>query len=304
MISEREVSMAHVPVMAGDVMRLLDASSSSLLIDLTVGAGGHAGEFLAASSPSSQVIGVDRDPQALELAAGHLASYGERVSFVRSDFAGFLARHDELAPGVVPDAIVLDAGVSSMQLDRPERGFSFREDEPLRMTMDPDADVTAEDVVNTASLDDLVHAIGTLGGEPRARRIAQAIVDRRRRRPFRTTGDLRVLVEETLRRRGGRIHPATRTFQGLRMVVNDELGQLERAIPLALDWLAPGGRMAVIAFHSGEDRVVKHAFRAAKRDGLGAVLTPKPLTADSEEVRVNRRSRSARLRAFERRVGS
>lgn len=290
----------HVPVMAGDVMRLLDPRSSSSLVDLTVGAGGHAGEWLAASSPSAHLVGVDRDPDALAIAAETLAPFGDRVRLVRSDYASFLERHDELAPGFVPDAILLDAGVSSMQLDRPERGFSFREDEPLRMTMDPDAERTAADVVNTASLDDLTHAIGALGGEPRARRIAQAIVDRRRRRPFRTTGDLRVLVEEVLRRRGGRIHPATRTFQGLRMVVNDELGQLERALPLALDWLAPGGRMAVIAFHSGEDRLVKHAFRRAKRDGLGDVLTPKPLVADAEEIRTNRRSRSARLRAFER----
>ncbi len=290
--------MAHVPVMAGDVMRLLDPPTSSLLVDLTVGAGGHAGEFLAASSPTARVLGVDRDPNALALAAENLASFGDRVTFVRSDFAGFLERHDELAPGLTPDTIVLDAGVSSMQLDEPSRGFSFREDEPLLMTMDPDATLTAAHVVNRMSLDDLTHAIGALGGEPRARRIAQAIVDRRRLRRFRTTGDLRVVIEDALRRRGGRIHPATRTFQGIRMVVNDELGQLERAIPRALDWLAPGGRIAVIAFHSGEDRVVKNAFRDAKRDGLGSLLTKKPLVADNDEIRINRRSRSARLRAF------
>ncbi len=297
-LKPREAPMSHVPVMAGEVMDLIGASPGQLLVDLTVGAGGHAQAFLDATGPTGRVIGCDRDPEALALAELRLASFGSRVEFLHGDSSRCL---DELAQrGVRPDAILLDLGVSSMQLDEVERGFSLREDGPLDMRMDPGEPITAADLVNESSSDELVRVLRELGEEPRADRLARAIVERRRRRPFRTTGDLRELVELTLRRSGGRIHPATRLFQALRMEVNRELPLLEQSLPRALERLVPGGHLAVLAFHSGEDRVVKRVFRAEAEAGRAELITPKPRTPGRDELRVNRRSRSARLRVLRR----
>jgi 16S rRNA (cytosine1402-N4)-methyltransferase len=199
---------------------------------------------------------------------------------------------------VRPDALLMDLGVSSMQLDEPERGFTFREDALLDMRMDPTSGPTASDLVNSISLQDLELALRDLGGEPRARRIAQAIVERRGRRPFRTTGDLRELVEQTLRRRGGRIHPATHTFQAIRMLVNKERELLTASLPLATQLVKPGGFVACLSFHSGEDRIVKVAFKEMAASGRGELVTRKPLSASMTEQRNNRRSRSARLRVL------
>ncbi len=285
----------HVPVMAGSVVSLLAPAPERVLLDLTVGAGGHAEAFLQASAPTGSVVGVDRDPAALQLAAEHLASHGSRVRLVRADYVSALR---QLAgEGLQPDAILLDLGVSSMQLADPARGFSLREDALLDMRMDPQGASTAADVLNRSAEPELARILREYGDEPAAERLARAFATRRRQRPFRTTGDLREVVEATLGRRGGKVHPATRTFQALRIAVNGELDLLRAALPLALERLAPGGRLAVISFHSGEDRLVKEFFARSARAGH-RLLTPRPLVADREEQRTNRRSRSARLRVL------
>ncbi len=287
--------MNHVPVMAGEVMELIDAPSCSSLLDLTVGAGGHVLAFMALSAPTAQVFACDRDEVALELSRTTLDACGDRVRFLHGDSEQCCRRLIE--QGVQVDAVLLDLGVSSMQLDDVDRGFSLRVDAPLDMRMDVTQGQTAGDLVNGSSVDELERILRDGGGEPRARRIAEAIVARRRQRPVRTTGDLRVLVEETLGRRGGRIHPATRVFQGLRMAVNQETQLIERTLPLALQLLAPGGCLAVIAFHSGEDRIVKHFMRDRARAG-DRLLTKRPAGPSPAERRTNRRSRSARLRVL------
>lgn len=288
-------STRHVSVMAGNVLALIAPAPDRVLLDLTVGAGGHAEAFLQASAPTGSVIGVDRDPVALALAGARLAPYGTRVRLLAGDFAGALRRLR--AEGARPDAVLLDLGVSSMQLDDPARGFSLREDARLDMRMDPAGARTAADVLNTAPEAELARILAEYGDEPAAGRLARAFVARRRARPFRTTGDLREVVEQVLGRSGGRVHPATRTFQALRIEVNAELEQLRAALPLALDLLAPGGRLVVLSFHSGEDRIVKEFFARMARAGH-VLLTRRPEVPDREEQRRNRRSRSARLRAL------
>jgi 16S rRNA (cytosine1402-N4)-methyltransferase len=285
----------HVPVMAGDVLAFLLPAPDRVLLDLTVGAGGHAEAFLQASAPTGRVLGVDRDATALELARARLAPFGARARLVHGDFVTALARLSE--EGLRPDAVLADLGVSSMQLDDPARGFSLREDALLDMRMDSRQGATAADLLNRASEDELVQMLRDLADEPAAERLARAFVARRRERPFRSTGDLRVVVETTLGSRGGRIHPATRTFQALRMAVNDELGQLTAMLPAALERLAPGGRLVVLSFHSGEDRIVKDFFARAAREGH-ELLTRRPQLPGRDEQRTNRRSRSARLRAL------
>lgn len=288
--------MGHVPVMAAEVMELIDPRAGQLLVDLTVGAGGHARAYLAAAAPTGRVLAADRDADALALAEVRLADVATRVTFQHGDSLAVL--NDLLRRQLSADAILMDLGVSSMQLDDEERGFSFREDGPLDMRMDVSQKTTAADIVNRTRADELETLLRDEGDEYRARAIVAAIVERRDRRPFRTTGDLRSVIEGALRSKGGRIHPATKTFQALRMATNSELSLLRQSLPLALRCLHPGGRLVVIAFHSGEDRIVKHGLRSAAAEGLGDVLTPKPLSASRAEVRSNRRSRSARLRAF------
>jgi 16S rRNA (cytosine1402-N4)-methyltransferase len=284
--------------MAGEVLALLGAAPGMLLVDLTVGAGGHADAFLRATAPTGTVIGCDRDASALDVARERLAEHGERVRLAHGDAASCLARL--AAEGVRADAVLMDLGVSSMQLDDPERGFSLREDGPLDMRMDRSAGTTAAEFLNTAPEDALARALAAGGDEPSAARIARAIVARRARRPLHTTGDLRTLVEGVLGRRRGRVHPATRTFQGVRVAVNRELDLLGQALPMALDLLRPGGRLGVISFHSGEDRVAKRVFAEACTGGF-ELVTRKPCLPDRAEAVRNRRSRSARLRVVRRR---
>ena len=290
--------MPHIPVMAGEWVKLVCPTSTHILLDLTVGAGGHAGAFLAASAPTGRVIGCDRDLDALEEAQEALSSEGGRVEFRHEDFLTALSRLQKEA--IRPDTILMDLGVSSMQLDRQERGFSLREDDILDMRMDQSRGRTASDFLNHSPSEDIEHALCEWGGEPRGRRVAEAIVRRRKERPFRTTGDLRCLIEEVLRRRGGRVHPATRTFQGIRIAVNDEMNQLMKALPQAVALLPLGGTLAVIAFHSGEDRIVKDFMEAAEQQGE-QLLTKRAVVSGARERRVNRRSRSARLRVLMRR---
>jgi len=279
----------HEPVMTAEVVELL--GDRRTVVDMTVGSGGHAAALLEAGV--SRLVGVDRDPEALALAGGRLSAFGERVRLVAARFSEV----DEDVVGGPADGVLFDLGVSSMQLDRPERGFGYRVDGPLDMRMGEgsgEAGPSAADLVNGLPERDLADLIYRLGEEPRSRRIAAAII---RHRPVRTTDQLTGIVVSAVGKRPGGPHPARRTFQALRIAVNRELEELTAALPPAAGLLGPGGRVVVISYHSLEDRIVKHAFRD---DDRLDVLTKKPLVASAAERAGNPRSRSAKLRAAER----
>jgi 16S rRNA (cytosine1402-N4)-methyltransferase len=257
------------------------------VVDMTVGAGGHAGALLDAGV--DRVIGVDRDPSALDLARERLASYGERFRPVASRFSEV----DEAAVGARAGGVLYDLGVSSMQLDRAERGFGYRIDGPLDMRMGNEG-ATAADLVNELPEEELANVIFEFGQERRSRRIARAIV---RARPIGTTDALARVVAGALGRRPGGPHPARRTFQALRIAVNREIEELAASLPRAVDLLVPGGRVVVISYHSLEDGLVKRTFRADERL---IVLTKHPQIPSDEEIARNPRSRAAKLRAAER----
>jgi 16S rRNA (cytosine1402-N4)-methyltransferase len=280
----------HVPVMVAEVVSFLADPRRARVLDMTLGAGGHAEALLQAGV--ERVIGVDRDPAALTLAHERLVRFGERFRAVHSTFAEVAT---EVVDGEV-DGVLYDLGVSSMQLDLAERGFGYRTDGPLDMRMGgPEDDVpSAADLVNHLPERELADLIFEYGGEHRSRRIAHAIV---RRRPITTTDQLAGVVVGAVGRRPGGPHPARRTFQALRIAVNREIEELAASLPRAVGLLAPGGRVVVIAYHSLEDRVVKTSFRD---DDRLRVLTKKPWRPSEEEVGRNPRARSARLRAAER----
>jgi 16S rRNA (cytosine1402-N4)-methyltransferase len=298
MESEGEAPV-HQPVLMAEVMELLQVKPGGTYIDGTVGLGGHAAEILRASAPDGRLLGFDRDPAALSRAQETLAPHAGRVELHH-------ARYSEI-PTLVPedgaDGVLLDIGVSSLQLDDPARGFSFRREGPLDMRMDPRDEMTAADVVNHTRENDLADILYQLGEERASRRIARAIVDARYRGPIATTSELAAIVRRAAPRgrrgRHGGIDPATRTFQALRIHVNRELRELEESlIPIARR-LRVNGRLAVISFHSLEDRIVKQTFVQLARQGF-RVLTRKPVRPSDAEVSRNPRARSARLRAIER----
>jgi len=300
----------HRPVLYHEIIHALRPQRGGRFVDCTVGAGGHAQGILRESSPDGLLLGLDVDPAALDLAAERLAEFGQRAYLVRGSYSSLRDQITALGWKDV-DGIVMDLGVSSMQLDTPERGFSFQIDAPLDMRFDPDSSPSAADLVNRLPEAELAEIIYKLSDEKRARQVARAIVINR---PLTTTGQLATIIANTTR--GGRpgFHPATRTFQALRIAVNRELETLERALPAAVAALAPGGRLAMIAFHSIEDRIVKHYFRQESQDCLCPprqpvctcghkatirVLTQKPIRPQPEEVDQNPRARSARLRIAE-----
>ena len=303
----------HVPVLSDQVVALLAEVPAGLFVDATLGLGGHAAAVLKAT-PALRLVGLDRDPRALELARERLQPFSGRVRLVNRRFADLPAVLEELGEER-PTAILADLGCSSLQLDSPERGFSFLADGPLDMRMG-DRGRTAAELVNSAEEGELMRILWEYGEERRSRAIARAIVARRSRQPLATTRDLVEVVMGVLGPgRRGRIHPATRTFQALRIAVNDELGQLESFLEPAAEALAPGGRLAVISFHSLEDRIVKHTLRRLEgrcvcppdlpicRCGARRLvrrLNRKPIRPTETEVRANPRARSARLRAAER----
>ncbi|MCC7178683.1 MAG: 16S rRNA (cytosine(1402)-N(4))-methyltransferase RsmH [Acidobacteria bacterium] len=294
----------HVPVLVDEVRSLLDPARGGMFVDGTVGLGGHARMLLEGGA--DRLIGLDRDRDALAVARGTLAGFGDRVELVHADYRSL----DEVldARGIAHVAgILLDLGVSSMQLDQPGRGFSFRRDEPLDMRMDRSRGETAAERLATVEEAELADVIYQFGEERKSRRVARAIVEARRASPVETTGQLAAIVRRAVGGPWQRIDPATRTFQALRIWVNAELDGLESCIGRAVERLQPageaaGGRMAVIAFHSLEDRIVKHAFRAMAQGDRRAVrlLTKRPVVAGDEEVAANPRARSAKLRAVER----
>jgi 16S rRNA (cytosine1402-N4)-methyltransferase len=302
----------HVPVLAEEVRRLLDVQPGETVIDATFGAGGHAALLAADLQGDGKFIAVDRDPSVRP----YFESFRRRAAvssrFLRGDFGDVFERLAD--NGLRADAILFDLGVSSMQLDRPERGFSYASDAPLDMRMDPSAEHSARDLVNEASERELVDIFRGYGEERYARQIARAIVRRRKQHPFERTGELVETIKTAIPTpaRFGEGHPARRVFQALRIAVNDELDALESALPAALDTLRPGGRMAVISFHSLEDRIVKRFFRREEhgctcppdfpvcvcgREPSLRVLTKKPIRPTADEVALNPRAGSARLRA-------
>jgi 16S rRNA (cytosine1402-N4)-methyltransferase len=293
----------HVPVMAEEIVAGLSCRAGGTYVDCTVGYGGHAVRILEATAPDGLVIGIDQDADAIAAARERLTPYGDRARLVRGNFSDLRA-HLQAAGIAAVDGAVLDLGVSSAQLSDAARGFSFLTDGPLDMRMDQRHDVTAAGLLARLSETDLADLIYRYGEERYSRRIARAIVRARAIGPIRTCRDLATLVERAVPSsyRHGRIHPATRTFQALRIAVNRELEVLPEALRSAADLLAEGGRLCVISFHSLEDRIVKHTFRALS-SGLGScfvTLTKKPLGPSEAECRRNPRARSAKLRIVER----
>jgi 16S rRNA (cytosine1402-N4)-methyltransferase len=290
----------HAPVLVDEVVRwLAPAAPGTWIVDGTVGLGGHAAALLTQAS-GSRLLGLDRDAEALALAARRLAPFGARCILRHADFRHLGA--EASACGATPaHAVLLDLGLSSFQLEHSGRGFSFQVDEGLDMRFDRRQPLTAAALLMRTPEPELARILHAYGEEPAARRIARRLVEARGRAPIRTTRELAGLVVEAIppHRRPRRIHPATRTFQALRIAVNDELGSLEAALPQGAELLAPGGRFGVIAFHSLEDRLVKRAFRRLSDSGWRA-LTRKPVRPGADEVHSNPRARSARLRVLER----
>lgn len=308
----------HQPVLLRECLELLDPAPATTVVDGTVGEGGHAEAILARTAPDGRLIGLDRDEDALRSARAHLSAFGSRVTLLHASFGDLADCLAELGEGPV-DGILLDLGMSSLQLDAEDRGFRFREtdggDAPLDMRMDRSAGPTARDLLADSSEETLAGWFRELGELPGAHRLARSIVRARREAPIRTATDLLEVVRAAGVGRGRRHHPATLVFQALRMATNDEAQALARVLADLPSLLAPGGRVAVISYHSLEDRAVKNAFRDLERGCVcppsfpvcrcGRVptlrrITKRPVRPDDDEVRANPRARSARLRAAER----
>jgi 16S rRNA (cytosine1402-N4)-methyltransferase len=281
-------STYHIPVMGAEVVEGLAIRAGGHYLDATVGGGGHS-QLILATSPDVRVTAIDQDQKALEFAQRRLAEYGDRIQFQQLNFA-------DLRPTSLFDGIIADLGISSAQVDQGDRGFSFRQTAPLDMRMDQAQLLTAAEIVNTWDETELTQIFFTYGEERLSRKLARRIVERR---PFETTTELAETIFYAVPRsyRYGRIHPATRVFQALRIAVNQELEVLETFLQTAPAWLNPGGRLVIISFHSLEDRLVKHAFRDSS---LLQVVTKKPITPTEAECQQNSRSRSAKLRVAER----
>jgi len=306
---EMEDFVYHRPVLAEEVMKLLASKPGSLVVDGTCGGGGHTEALLRSGA---DVLALDQDPDAVQHVTEQLAQFGQRVTVRQTNFRHLHKVLDELGIGTIGGAL-LDLGVSSRQLENAERGFSLARNGPLDMRMDPRNELTAATVVNEYSAEQLTRLFRELGEEPAARRIASLIVKMRKTSPFRETIPLARAIEKVVSRHGRR-HPATQAFQALRMEVNDELGALQEGLRVFTARLETGGRIAVITFHSLEDRIVKNFFRDHSREWLDRpewpapqrnteydlkVITPKPVEAGEDEQRDNPRSRSAKLRVAE-----
>jgi 16S rRNA (cytosine1402-N4)-methyltransferase len=310
-----EETPPHIPVLLEEVLKGINPHPGQCFIDATVGAGGHSEAILKATAPDGRVLALDADPIALDIARQRLAPYRRRIQFENANFdqvARIARRHSFTAV----HGILFDLGLSSMQLSAFERGFSFQSEGPLDMRYDPNGPTTAADLVNSLSQSELADLVYNLGEERRSRAIARAIVAAR---PLHTTRELADVVVRAVGGHGKiRIHPATRTFQALRIAVNDELGMLSRALPEATALLAPGGRLALISFHSLEDRIIKNFFLQESKDCICppdqpmctcnhratlCIITKKPITASSHEISVNPRARSAKLRVAARLEG-
>jgi len=287
--------MQHIPVLLDEVIQFLNPKPGGRFIDATLGGGGHTRAILERTAPDGIVLGIDQDESALSSAKAMLESFGSRVAFVHSNFRAVRTIAEE-SGFMECDGVLADLGISSMMVDDPSRGFSFMHEGPLDMRMDRTQRLTAADLLNTYSEKEIADIIYTYGEERRSRPIARSIV---RLRPLQRTTDLvRAIERVSGRPRYGQIHPATRTFQALRIYVNDELKSLEEFLDSSMIVVRSGGRVVVITFHSLEDRIVKQQFRASRVSGR--VMTKKVVRPSDEEVRRNPRARSAKLRAWER----
>jgi len=310
-MSTEETPPAHQPVLYQEVLEALHPHPGGFYLDGTVGLGGHARGILEAIAPNGQLLGLDVDPQALQFAGQRLAAYSSRMHLHQGSY-GQMEKHLYEVGWVALDGILLDLGASSLQFDRSDRGFSFQKEGPLDMRFDPDSPLTADQLVNDWPESELADALFRYGEEPKSRRIARAIVNAR---PLHSTVQLAEVIAKAVGGRRTGIHPATRSFQALRIAVNRELESLEAALPQAMAALKPGGRLAVISFHSLEDRTVKLFFRQESRDcicppeqlactcGHKATLkeiTRRPIRPSDQEVAANPRARSSRLRVAER----
>ncbi|MBN1256263.1 MAG: 16S rRNA (cytosine(1402)-N(4))-methyltransferase RsmH [Planctomycetes bacterium] len=292
----------HVPVLLHETLQLLAPKAGQTIVDATIGLGGHSSAILEKISPGGLLIGLDRDATAIQKAMEILAGVTPVSAEYRLFHAHFSSIKEVLQECGVEcvDGVLLDIGVSSMQIDNPERGFSFMAEGPLDMRMSPEnGSLSAAQIVANLSEKDLADLIYKYGEERFSRRIAKSLVEARREKTIRTTTELAEIVRRSVRG-SSPIDKATRTFQALRIAVNDELGELEQALGIIPGLLAPGGRLAVITFHSLEDRLVKKSFREWNHPGEYKILVKKPVTASAEEKRVNPRSRSAKLRVLER----
>ena len=306
-------SIAHVPVLLGPVLEGLEVLEDGIYVDATFGRGGHSRAILERLGTAGRLIAFDRDPQAIALAAPELTD-DPRFELVGSDFGQLAKRMEERGLEGRANGLLFDLGVSSPQLDEASRGFSFTHDGPLDMRMDPHSGVSAADWLQSVEEIELKRVLKDFGEERDAARIARAIIERRRTERMATTGQLADTVQSVVPAHTRKRHPATKTFQAIRIQINDELGQIESALPQSLDVLKAGGRLCVISFHSLEDRIVKRFMRDASREseqyrGMPEVpaefrpslrLVGKPVTASAEEMAANPRARSARLRVAER----
>ena len=305
----------HIPVLFHEIMDIMAPKAGEVFVDCTLGGGGHSRGFLERMGDDGRLIGIDQDTNALRAAQDNLAEFGERVTYVHSNYNNLDEILNQYAPDGV-DGILFDIGVSSHQLDEKDRGFSYMQDAPLDMRMDQSRKFSAWDVVNTYSEDELHRIIKEYGEERWAKRIAKFIVDFRKDKPVDTTGELVDIIKRAIpkgaREEGS--HPAKRTFQAIRIEVNDELGVLTRTISVAAKHLKKGGRLGIISFHSLEDRIVKEQFRYLASDCICPpelpfcqcdkvsevkILTRKPVMATEEELAANSRSKSAKFRAVE-----
>jgi len=298
--AQRPEDAAHIPVLAEEVVEWLALKPNGTYVDATYGRGGHSALILERLSAQGRLLAFDHDPAAAQAADDRFGKEG-RFEFVRASFSQLATELNERDLVGSIDGLLLDVGVSSPQLDDPSRGFSFMHDGPLDMRMNPDAGRSAAEWVNTASERDIADVIYQYGEERFSRRIARAIVERRRKQTFTTTADLAEVIARAVPRRERRIHPATRSFQALRILVNRELEELRAALDTSLDVLAPGGRLLVISFHSLEDRIVKRFMRDESRaESPQLRIAARLIRAQPEEARRNPRARSARLRVAER----
>jgi len=286
----------HKPVLLEEVIENLDIQPSDIVVDATFGFGGHSREILKKLT-TGKIIGIEKDDEVLNQSRGDFDD--ERVILVRDDFGNIdqIINRQKIKK---VDKILFDLGISSFHFDSSGRGFTFKKDEPLDMRLDKNYSVTAADLVNGLSRDELADLIYSLGDEGYSRQIAKEIVETRRKKKFETTLELAEAVLR-VKRQTGKIHPATRVFQALRIGVNDELVTLEKTLPKAVGLLNKNGRIAVISFHSGEDRIVKNIFKTLRSDGKIEIINKKPIMAQINETRENPRSRSAKLRVVKRR---
>lgn len=300
MSEQRHEGAAHIPVLAEEVVEWLALKPSGTYVDGTYGRGGHSALILEHLGAQGRLVAFDRDPEAAQAAGERFGNEG-RFEFVRASFSQIGVQLNERGLAGSIDGLLLDVGVSSPQLDDPERGFSFMHDGPLDMRMDPESGTSVAQWINGARENDIADVIYRYGEERFSRRIARAIVERRRSQKFTTTADLAAVIARAVPRRERRIHPATRSFQALRIFINRELEELRAVLDASLDVLAPGGRLLVISFHSLEDRVVKCFMRdEARAESPRLSIAARLIRAQPEEARRNPRARSARLRVAER----